>query len=163
MKAPSSWKPSRSSIVTTRSQSRAMAAVPTVADLQTLITQLQAQVLALKTVAATAAPTAPAATIAATTAVVFAEMPQTLSVNDLIDYSTKRGKDIYNQGCDALDDKALTNGFNRSPSSPIEMASTSTSSRTMAKLTWPRSRLRVNDSARWERLTPQLEPGKTTR
>jgi hypothetical protein len=96
-----------------------MAAVPTVADLQTLITQLQAQVLALKTVAATAAPTAPAATIAATTAVVFAEMPQTLSVNDLIDYSTKRGKDIYNQGCDALDDKALTNGFNMTPNKTV--------------------------------------------
>ena len=52
-----------------------MATVPTVADLQALITQLQVQVLALETAAATAAPTAPAATIPATTAVVFADMP----------------------------------------------------------------------------------------
>jgi hypothetical protein len=42
-----------------------MAAVPTVADLQVLIQQLQAQVLALETAAATATPTVPAATTAA--------------------------------------------------------------------------------------------------
>jgi hypothetical protein len=89
-----------------------MAAVPTVAVLQTLIQQLQDQVLALKTAAATAAPTAPAATIAATNAVVFADTPQTLGAEDLIDYSSKRGSDIYKQGIAALDDKALTDGFN---------------------------------------------------
>ena len=46
-------------------------------------------------------------------------MPQTLGVDDLINYSTKRGKDIYNQGCDALDDKALTNGFNMTPNETV--------------------------------------------
>jgi hypothetical protein len=96
-----------------------MATVPTVADLQALIVQLQNQVTALEHAAAAAAPAAPAATTAATTAVVFAKTPQTLGVDDLIDYSTKRGKDIYNQGCDALDDKALTNGFNMTPNETV--------------------------------------------
>ncbi len=84
-----------------------MATVPTVADLQTLILQLQAQVAALETAAtaaATAAPAAPAATTAATTVVVFADMPQTLGADDLIDYSPKRGSDIYKQGIAPLDD-----------------------------------------------------------
>ncbi len=84
---------------------------PTIAELQALIQTLQGEVLALQN----AAPAATAAPAAATTAVVFAETPQTLGVDDLIDYSTKRGKDIYNQGCEALDDKALTNGFNMTP------------------------------------------------
>jgi hypothetical protein len=68
-----------------------MATVPTVADLQALIQQLQAQVQALETTAAaaTSAPTVPAATTAAPTAVVFADMPQTLGADDLIDYSLK--------------------------------------------------------------------------
>ncbi len=57
-------------LVTTRSQPRAMATTPTVAELQTLIQQLQAQVLALENAAATATQTVPAATTAATTAVV---------------------------------------------------------------------------------------------
>jgi hypothetical protein len=36
-----------------------------------------------------------------------------LNANDLLDYSTKtkRGSSIYEQGCKALDDKALTDGF----------------------------------------------------
>jgi hypothetical protein len=89
-----------------------MATIPTVADLQTLIQQLQAQVLALETAAAAAAPTVPAATIAATTAIVFADTPQTLGAEDLIDYLSKRGSDIYKQGIAPLDDKALTEGFN---------------------------------------------------
>jgi hypothetical protein len=46
-------------------------------------------------------------------------MPQTLGVNDLIDYSMKRGKDIYNQGCNALDNKAPTNGFNMTPNKTV--------------------------------------------
>ncbi len=89
-----------------------MAAVPTIADLQTLIQQLQDQVLALETAAAIAAPTVPAATTAATTTVVFANTPQTLGAEDLIDYLSKRGSDIYKQGIAPLDDKSLTNGFN---------------------------------------------------
>jgi len=84
---------------------------PTIADLQALITTLQGQITALQN-AAPAAAAAPAA-------VLFAETPQTLGVDDLIDYSTKRGKDIYNQGCEALDDKALTNGFNMTPNETV--------------------------------------------
>jgi hypothetical protein len=85
---------------------------PTVQELQALIIALQGQVTALQN----AAPAAPAAP---TAAVLFAETPQTLGVDDLIDYSTKRGKDIYNQGCEALDDKALTNGFNMTPNETV--------------------------------------------
>jgi hypothetical protein len=60
-----------------------------------------------------------AAPAAAATPVVFADMPQTLDVNDLINYLTKRGQLIYNQGCKALDDKALTSGFNMIPNETI--------------------------------------------
>jgi hypothetical protein len=81
---------------------------PTVQDLQALIQVLQAQVQALQK----AAPAIQAAPAAAATPVVFADMPQMLSVNDLINYLTKRGQLIYDQGCKALDDKALTSGFN---------------------------------------------------
>jgi len=88
---------------------------PTVEELQALILMLQGQVTALQN----AAPVAPAAPTAATPTVVFAKMPQTLGVDNLIDYSMKRGKDIYNQGCDALDDKALTNGFNMTPNETV--------------------------------------------
>jgi len=68
-----------------------MATVPTVAGLQALITQLQAQVLAVETAAATASPTAPEATTtaAAPSVVVFADTPQTLGAEDLINYSSK--------------------------------------------------------------------------
>jgi hypothetical protein len=89
-----------------------MVTVPTAAELQALILQLQAQVLALETAAATTAPTVPAATTAAATVVVFPDTPQTLGVDDLIKYSSKRGSDIYKQGIAPLDDKALTDGFN---------------------------------------------------
>ena len=58
---------------------------PTIAELQALIQMLQGQVTALQN----AAPAAQAAPAAATTTVVFAETPQTLGVDDLIDYSTK--------------------------------------------------------------------------
>ncbi len=88
---------------------------PTIAEFQSLITTLQGQVAAFQN----ATPAAPAVPAAVTTTVVFTETPQTLGVDDLIDYSTKRGKDIYNQGCEALDDKALTNGFNMTPNKTI--------------------------------------------
>jgi hypothetical protein len=52
-----------------------------------------------------AAPTTPQA-------VVFADTPQTLGADELIDYLLKQGSDIYKQGIAPLDDKALTNGFN---------------------------------------------------
>jgi hypothetical protein len=89
-----------------------MATTPTIAELQALIQQLQTQVLALETAAATAAPTVSAATTAATTAVVIADKPQMLGAEDLIDYSSKRGSEIYKQGIAPLDDKSLTDGFN---------------------------------------------------
>jgi hypothetical protein len=86
---------------------------PTVAELQALIQTLQAQVLALQNVA----PGVQAAPAAAQ--VVFANMPQTLGINNLIDYLTKLGKDIYNHGCGALDNKALTNGFSMTPGETV--------------------------------------------
>jgi hypothetical protein len=87
-----------------------MANQPTVAELQALILQLQTQVQALENAATAAsivqaAPTAPQA-------VIFADTPQTLGTKDLINYSLKRGSDIYKQGIAPLDDKALTDGFN---------------------------------------------------
>jgi hypothetical protein len=74
---------------------------PTVQDLQALILALQAQVQALQN----AAPAIQAAPAAAATPVVFADTPQMLDVDDLIDYLTKRGQLIYDQGCKALDKK----------------------------------------------------------
>jgi hypothetical protein len=88
---------------------------PTVQDLQALIQALQAQVQALQN----AAPAVQAAPAADATPVVFADTPQTLGIDDLIDYLTKRGQLIYNQGCKALDDKALTNGFNMIPNKTV--------------------------------------------
>jgi hypothetical protein len=77
--------------------------VPTPAELQALILQLQNQVATL-TLGAAPAGSAPAAAI-------FADTPQSLYADDLIDYSMKRGSSIYEQGCKTLDDKALTDGF----------------------------------------------------
>ncbi len=84
-----------------------MAATCTIAELEALVIELQGEVLALQTAAATAATAAPAATTttAATSAVVFADMPQTLGAEDLIDYSLKQGSEIYKQGIAPLDDK----------------------------------------------------------
>jgi hypothetical protein len=84
---------------------------PTVQELQALIQALQVQVQALQN----AAPAVQAAPAAAATPVVFADTPQTLGVNNPINYFTKRGQLIYEQGCKALDNKALTNGFNMIP------------------------------------------------
>jgi hypothetical protein len=87
------------------------AAAPTPAELQALILQLQSQVATLTSGAAPAGP-APAA-------VVFADTPQSLYTNDLIDYSTKWGSSIYEQGCKTLDDKALTDGFGMTPDQTV--------------------------------------------
>jgi hypothetical protein len=84
---------------------------PTVQELPALIQALQAQVQALQN----AAPAIQAAPAAAAAPVVFADTPQMLGVDNLIDYLMKRGQLIYNQGCKALDNKALTNGFNMIP------------------------------------------------
>jgi hypothetical protein len=77
------------------------APAPTVADLQALILMLQAQVANLQA-ALSAAPAAGAAAVIA-----FADTPQMLNANDLLDYLTKRGSSVYEQGCKALDNKAL--------------------------------------------------------
>ena len=89
----------------------ATASSPTAAELQALILQLQNQVATLTSGAAAAGP-APAT-------VVFADTPQSLFADDLIDYSTKRGSSIYEQGCKALDDKALANGFSMTPDQTV--------------------------------------------
>jgi hypothetical protein len=77
-----------------------------------LINQLQADITALQ-----AAPAAAAAAAAAT--VVFADSPQTIGVDNIIDYSKKLGKGIDEKGCSALDDKALTDGFNMTPNETV--------------------------------------------
>ena len=86
------------------------AAAQTIEELLALIQTLQAQVASLSApppalVVAAPAPAAP---------VVFADTPSTLGVEDIIDYKTKQGNTIFEQGCAALDDKALTNGFSMS-------------------------------------------------
>jgi hypothetical protein len=91
-----------------------MAAVPTIVKLLALVTTLQGQVNALTAAAAAAPPPAaapPTAAPPATAPVVFADTPNVLEVNDIIDYSTKRGSAIYEKGIQALGDKALTDGF----------------------------------------------------
>ena len=89
----------------------ATASSPTAAELQALILQLQNQVATLTSGAAAAGP-APAA-------VIFADTPQSLYANDLIDCSTKQGSSIYKQGFKTLDDKALTDGFGMTPNQTV--------------------------------------------
>ncbi len=79
-------------------------AAPTAAELQALITQVRIQVATLTSAAATTAAPAP-------TAVNFANTPQSLNAEDIIDYLKKRGSSIYEQGCKTLDNKALTKSF----------------------------------------------------
>ena len=80
---------------------------PTLDELLALVQNLQGQVATL-TAAVNAAPpasaAAPAAAPAAPTPVVFADTPNVLEVDDLIDYSTKRGSAIYEKGIQALDE-----------------------------------------------------------
>jgi hypothetical protein len=88
---------------------------PTTAKLMAIITLLQAQIVALQN----AAPASAAAPPAGAATVVFANTPQTLGTNDLIDYSTKQGATVFEQGCKPLDDKALTNGFTMTPDQTV--------------------------------------------
>jgi hypothetical protein len=90
-------------------------ATPTTAKLLAIITQLQAQVNALQN----AAPAAAAAPLAGAAPVVFANTSQMLDANDLINYLGKQGSAIFEQGCKALDNKALTNGFAMTPDQTI--------------------------------------------
>ena len=77
---------------------------PTVQELLALIQELWAQANTLNA----------AATTATTATVVFADTPNTLEVENIIDYKAKQGASIYEQGCQALDNKALTEGFSMS-------------------------------------------------
>jgi hypothetical protein len=91
------------------------ASAPTTAELMAIITTPQAQIVALQS----AAPAAAAAPPAGAATVVFANTPQMLGADDLINYSTKQGSTIFEQGCKSLDDKALTNGFAMTPNQTI--------------------------------------------
>ena len=83
------------------------AATPTTAKLQALIAMLQTQVAALTSTAATTSTTStPTPAV-----IVFADTPQSLNPEDLLDYAMKRGSSIYEQGCKTLDNKALPDGF----------------------------------------------------
>jgi hypothetical protein len=65
----------------------------------------------------------PAAHATSAAAVVtFADMPQMLNANDLLDYLTKRSSSIYEQGYKALRDKALTNGFGMTTNQTVVFA-----------------------------------------
>jgi hypothetical protein len=87
----------------------------TTAKVMAIINTLQAQIVALQNAApaSTAAPPAGAATV------VFANTPQTLGANDMIDYSTKQGSTIFEQGCKPLNDKALTDSFAMTPDQTV--------------------------------------------
>jgi hypothetical protein len=91
------------------------APAPTTAELMVIITQLQAQIVALQN----APPAAAAAPPAGAAPVVFANTPQMLGADDLIKYSTKQGLAIFEQGCKALNNKALTNGFAMTPNQTV--------------------------------------------
>jgi hypothetical protein len=155
---------------------------PTTAKLMAIITALQVQIVALQN----AAPAAAAAPPAGSATVVFADMPQMLGADDLIDYLTKQGSTIFEQGCKSLDDKALTNGFAMTPDQnvillkhstivPRQWAGTRvqcklpclltvpvtklTSSKVMAKSTRPLSSLHVRGSASLGKSIPR--PGQS--
>ncbi len=91
------------------------APAPTTAELMAIINTLQVQIVALQN----AAPAAAAAPPAGAATVVIANTPQMLGTNDLINYSTKQGSTIFEQGCKTLDEKALTNGFAMTPDQTI--------------------------------------------
>jgi hypothetical protein len=42
-----------------------------------------------------------------------------MEVDNLIDYATKRGAEIYKQGCAPLDDKSFTESFNMTPDQTV--------------------------------------------
>jgi hypothetical protein len=86
---------------------------PTVEELMALIQTLQGQVAAL-TQAQANAPNVAQAKNVNPAPVAFADTPGTLGVDKIIDYKIKQGTAIFDKGCEALDDKALTDGFDMS-------------------------------------------------
>ncbi len=97
---------------------------PSTANLQALqdqVNALLAEVALLKVQTSTSSGSSTAGgTIAPTTpSVTFADTPQTLNLDTLLNYSTKRGMSIYDQGCKALDDKALADSFEMTPDQTV--------------------------------------------
>ena len=90
---------------------------PTTAELQALITTLQTQVATLTTATTTSTTSTPTPVV-----IVFADTPQSLNDEDQIDYLTKRGSSIYEQGCKTLDDKALPDGFSMNADQTVVFA-----------------------------------------
>jgi hypothetical protein len=86
---------------------------PTITEIYALGATLQQEIAVLRQ-QQTQQPVAPAAN-----PVVFADTPQMLEVENLINYGTKRGAKIYKQGCAPLDDKSLTDWFNMIPNQVI--------------------------------------------
>jgi hypothetical protein len=86
-----------------------MANQPMVKELLTQIQALQAQV---NNLVAAAAPNA-------TTTAISADTPNTLEVEDIINYKTKHGSAVYEQGCQPLDNKAVSKGFSMSLSQSV--------------------------------------------
>jgi hypothetical protein len=74
------------------------APAPTTAELMAIITTLQVQIVALEN----AAPATAAAPPAGAATVVFANTPQTLGANDLIDYLTKKGQPFSSKNANHL-------------------------------------------------------------
>ena len=127
-----------------------VAAAPTPAEPQALILQLQSQVATLTSGAASAGP-APAA-------VVFADTPQSLYANDLIDYSTKQGSSIYKQGCKTLDDKALTGGLRMTPDQTVVFVESLT--RCTIAMGWNAGSKQINtfrqkEDEAWKKIPPK--------
>jgi hypothetical protein len=91
------------------------APAPTTAKLMAIISQLQAQIVALQN----ATPAAAAAPPAGAAPVVFDDTPQTLGTDDPINYLTKKGSTIFKQGWKAFDNKALTDGFTMTPDQTV--------------------------------------------
>jgi hypothetical protein len=89
--------------------------------LQAQVTNLLNEINTLKAAAASASTSSGSSTAGGTsvatttTTVTFADTPQTLNSDDLLDYSSKTGISTYNQGCKALEDKAIAGGFGMTP------------------------------------------------
>jgi hypothetical protein len=88
---------------------------PSVAKLAALVATFQAKITTFRT----QQPAAPMAQL--TAPLVFANTPQKLEVENLI-YVTKRGAEIYKQGCAPLEDKSLIKGFNLTTNQTVTFA-----------------------------------------
>ncbi len=158
---------------------------PTTAKLMAIITQLQAQIPALQN----AAPAAAAAPPARAAPVVFADTPQTLGTNDLIDYLTNKCQPFSSKGAKLSTTRhlpmalpwpptKLSSSLRRSTILPWQWAGTkvpgrsphsitapdvkSTSSRATAKSRRPLSNQRVRGCASLGKPIPRLAQSRTT-